>query len=127
MPHRYRRPNVAVATTGQGLNPVRAGARFFKNTAQRGNLNRQIAVLDRKPGPGSLDQSVFGNRIAFPLQKQSKQRNRALTQHGRFSIAKQYAGVGVDAERTKFMDYCHRLAPFGNILQYFRKDDLRLS
>jgi len=90
--------DIAVATARQSLNPTCTSGDFLKNPAQCCNLNRQIAVLDCKSRPRGLDQRIFGNRCSRPLQKQPKQRNRALAKHDRLGTAKQYLGVRVEAE-----------------------------
>jgi len=115
--------DIAVATGAQSLNPTCTSGDFLKNPAQCCNLNRQIAVLDCKSRPRGLDQRIFGNRCSRPLQKQPKQRNRALAKHDRLGTAKQYLGVRVEAEWQirASLSLAERIS-FGNILQLFRNE-----
>ena len=98
-----RRPDIAIAAARQSLDPTRSAGDFLKHPAQGRDLNRQIAVFDRKSRPRGLDQRLFRNRRARPLQQQPKQRDRALAEGDRLGAAKQYFGVPVEAKWTEFV------------------------
>jgi hypothetical protein len=53
-----RWPDIAIATPRQRLDPASASG-LLENPAQGGDLNRQIAVLNRKARPRGLDKRVF--------------------------------------------------------------------
>ena len=59
MTNRDRRPDIAVATARQSLNPIGTSGCFLENPAQRCDLDRQVAVFDRKSRPRGLDQCIF--------------------------------------------------------------------
>src|SRR5260370_871445 len=103
-------PSPACSTPRESLCPARTSGHSLKDPAQGCDLDRQIAVLDRKSRPRRLDQCALGNRLSRPLQKQPKQRNRALAQHGRFVTAKEYFGLRVEAERAESVDRRHWLS-----------------
>ena len=121
---RAQRPDVAVTAARQRLYPGGSPFDVGKHPAQSGDLDGQIAFLDGKPRPGRIHQCVLGYRRSRPLQKQPKQRDRAASERDRFGPAKEYLGVGGEAERTDFVDRRHLLETyiFGEICTFFRTD-----
>ena len=105
---RDRRPDIAIAATRHGLDPICVAAGVVENPAQRRDLDRQITILDGQPRPGRLEQRVLGNRDACPLQKQPEQSYRALAQHDRLRPAEQDFRVRIEPERAEFVRRRHR-------------------
>src|SRR5262245_44397690 len=61
---RHRGPDKAIAAPRQGLNPAFAAWRCSQSAAQRRNLDRKIAVLDRQARPRGLDQRILGDGLS---------------------------------------------------------------
>ena len=113
---RDRRPDIAVAAARHRLNPIRPPQLRQKPGAMP--QSEPSDCCPRSPAPAMLPRSVHPwKRGTRALQKQPKQRNRALAQHDRLGTAKQNFGVRVEPERAKFVDRRHRLS--GPVRKHF--------
>jgi hypothetical protein len=113
---RDHRPDKPVASAGHGLDPAVAAGYPAQHPAQRRNLHRKVAVLDRLARPRRLDQGVLRNHCARALDQGPQQGDRPSPERNRLRSAEQQLVLCVQAERAQRMDR-HR----GRVLPAFRR------
>ncbi len=84
------RPDELIAATGHGLDPTLAAGGCAEHPAQRRDLNREVAFLDRLAGPSGFDQRVLRKQCAGLFNQRPQQGDRPpAKRYGLFSAQQQ--------------------------------------
>ena len=92
------RADEPVAASGKGFDPLRTAFLRAEDAAQRGNLDGQVALLDRQPRPCRLDQLILGDRHTRPLHQCAQQGHGTLAEHDGIGAAKKDVRLRVNSE-----------------------------
>jgi len=104
---RKDRPDESIAATGQGFDPAFAAGGLAKHPAQRRDLSRKVAFLDRPAGPRGFEKRVLRNQCAGSFNQGLQQGDRPPAERHRRAVAEQQMGLGVQAKRSQRMDSHH--------------------
>lgn len=98
---RVDRPHKAIAAARQGLDPKLPSGCLAEHSPQRGNLDREIALLDGEPGPCSLNQRIFRYRDTALFYQNAQQPHGSPSQRDRLAATEKDRRLGIEAERAK--------------------------
>ncbi len=113
---RDNRGDEAIAAAGHGLDPAVAAGNLAEDLAQRRDLNREVALLDRLAGPRGFDQRVLRNECPGPFHQRPQQGERPPTERQGLASAEQQVVLGVQAKRPERVDHhVVDLSHFGRI------------
>ena len=92
----------AVADARDRRDPVGAVGRRPEQLAQRRDLHREVALLDRHARPAGVEQLGFGQHVAGPLAASPRARAQAAIadRHGH-ALSQQRSGFGLEHEGTE--------------------------
>jgi hypothetical protein len=93
----------------------------FWSATQCGDLDCQIAILDREARPCRLNERILRHRRTGTLNKYVKQRHGTFTQRDAFGVPKKGLALHIEAKRTECINCRDRPAlPFGKIFKTLR-------
>src|SRR5262249_19585028 len=101
------RTDKPVTASRQGLDPTLAAGLLAKHSAQGRDLDREVAVLDGKAGPGGVDQRLLGHQDPRPLHQRGQPGDGTLAQGDGLGAAKQHLRLTIETKRTEDMGCNH--------------------
>ena len=91
-----------IAASRQGLDPALAAWLLAEHPTQRGDLDREVALLDGDTVPRGVHQPILGDRDARPLHEHAQQGDCALAQRDGLGAAEQDLSPRVESAPRKF-------------------------
>ena len=120
---RLARADEAIADAGDRRDPLAAVGRRTKKLPNRGDLNREVALLDGRPRPPRVHEIGLGDHLARTLQKSFQEPNAATSDGERFTVTEKRPAFWIEQERSEneaLPGHCGRLHPdLGSFWDFF--------
>ena len=91
----------AIADPRNGRDPLAAIGRRAEELAERRDLDREVAFLDRRARPGRVHQLGLGPHLSGALQEGGEEQGASLSDGDRLAIPEERSVVGTEQKRTE--------------------------